>query len=153
MLCVIFFCFKQKTAYEMRISDWSSDVCSSDLQPLYVLHISQRHICHWVLGVAAFGTTAHFRTDKPPLPRQPVCHRLEVAGIPGEAGKTEYRRTVRCPLIVAIVQTKPIMLPPISVFIFRQARTFPKPEERRVVKECVSMCISRCAPYTYKKKK
>src|SRR3546814_4722868 len=30
VLCVIFF-FKQKTAYEMRISDWSSDVCSSDL--------------------------------------------------------------------------------------------------------------------------
>src|SRR3546814_16012136 len=30
MLCVVF--FKQKTAYEMRISDWSSDVCSSDLQ-------------------------------------------------------------------------------------------------------------------------
>src|SRR3546814_18132218 len=29
MLC--FFFFKQKTAYEMRISDWSSDVCSSDL--------------------------------------------------------------------------------------------------------------------------
>src|SRR3546814_7166425 len=27
----IFFFFKQKTAYEMRISDWSSDVCSSDL--------------------------------------------------------------------------------------------------------------------------
>src|SRR3546814_16753518 len=30
LLCVFFF-FKQKTAYEMRISDWSSDVCSSDL--------------------------------------------------------------------------------------------------------------------------
>src|SRR3546814_19355434 len=29
-MCYIFF-FKQKTAYEMRISDWSSDVCSSDL--------------------------------------------------------------------------------------------------------------------------
>src|SRR3546814_13263180 len=28
---VFFFLFKQKTAYEMRISDWSSDVCSSDL--------------------------------------------------------------------------------------------------------------------------
>src|SRR3546814_7003664 len=27
----LFFVFKQKTAYEMRISDWSSDVCSSDL--------------------------------------------------------------------------------------------------------------------------
>src|SRR3546814_6499543 len=30
ILCVFFF-FKQKTAYEMRSSDWSSDVCSSDL--------------------------------------------------------------------------------------------------------------------------
>src|SRR3546814_3348281 len=30
-LCCLFFFFKQKTAYEMRISDWSSDVCSSDL--------------------------------------------------------------------------------------------------------------------------
>src|SRR3546814_3129853 len=29
--CFMFFFFKQKTAYEMRISDWSSDVCSSDL--------------------------------------------------------------------------------------------------------------------------
>src|SRR3546814_6059756 len=28
---IFFFFFKQKTAYEMRISDWSSDVCSSDL--------------------------------------------------------------------------------------------------------------------------
>src|SRR3546814_5991930 len=31
-VCLFFF-FKQKTAYEMRISDWSSDVCSSDLRP------------------------------------------------------------------------------------------------------------------------
>src|SRR3546814_20773441 len=31
MSCFCFFFFKQKTAYEMRISDWSSDVCSSDL--------------------------------------------------------------------------------------------------------------------------
>src|SRR3546814_11130200 len=31
VLCLFFFFFKQKTAYEMRISDWSSDVCSSDL--------------------------------------------------------------------------------------------------------------------------
>src|SRR3546814_1641176 len=30
-ICDYFFFFKQKTAYEMRISDWSSDVCSSDL--------------------------------------------------------------------------------------------------------------------------
>src|SRR3546814_4928805 len=32
MFFVCFVFFKQKTAYEMRISDWSSDVCSSDLQ-------------------------------------------------------------------------------------------------------------------------
>src|SRR3546814_2454848 len=31
MFHYLFFFFKQKTAYEMRISDWSSDVCSSDL--------------------------------------------------------------------------------------------------------------------------
>src|SRR3546814_6065186 len=30
--CYFVFFFKQKTAYEMRISDWSSDVCSSDLE-------------------------------------------------------------------------------------------------------------------------
>src|SRR3546814_19691910 len=33
LLCFVFFFFKQKTAYEMHISDWSSDVCSSDLPP------------------------------------------------------------------------------------------------------------------------
>src|SRR3546814_10095976 len=32
-MSLCFFFFKQKTAYEMRISDWSSDVCSSDLPP------------------------------------------------------------------------------------------------------------------------
>src|SRR3546814_16590604 len=37
--CRVFFFFKQKTAYEMRISDWSSDVCSSDLA---ALQLSQR---------------------------------------------------------------------------------------------------------------
>src|SRR3546814_5573800 len=36
-LIIFFFFFKQKTAYEMRISDWSSDVCSSDL-PRRMLH-------------------------------------------------------------------------------------------------------------------
>src|SRR3546814_4031357 len=40
MLCdvyalYLFFFFKQKTAYEMRISDWSSDVCSSDLGNIF----------------------------------------------------------------------------------------------------------------------
>src|SRR3546814_12401181 len=38
--CFSFFFFKQKTAYEMRISDWSSDVCSSDLFAVLVRSIS-----------------------------------------------------------------------------------------------------------------
>src|SRR3546814_10247704 len=36
--CWFFFFFKQKTAYEMRISDWSSDVCSSDLFSIAFVH-------------------------------------------------------------------------------------------------------------------
>src|SRR3546814_9426702 len=37
-MCGVFICclFKQKTAYELRISDWSSDVCSSDLQIVHI---------------------------------------------------------------------------------------------------------------------
>src|SRR3546814_8621426 len=58
MIVVIFFFFKQKTAYEMRISDWSSDVCSSDLTRLdavlviegdgvgAVAEAGQRELCH-----------------------------------------------------------------------------------------------------------
>src|SRR3546814_4468497 len=41
----LLFFFKQKTAYDMRISDWSSDVCSSDLQsPLECLAMKDRGI-------------------------------------------------------------------------------------------------------------
>src|SRR3546814_14356231 len=36
-MCVIFFFFNLKTAYEMRISDWSSDVCSSDLSGQFLI--------------------------------------------------------------------------------------------------------------------
>src|SRR3546814_4198306 len=43
VICIIFvFFFKQKTAYEMRISDWSSDVCSSDLLQFLLLMARQR---------------------------------------------------------------------------------------------------------------
>src|SRR3546814_1968723 len=40
---VFCFFFKQKTAYEMRISDWSSDVCSSDLATVCLRQIAMRH--------------------------------------------------------------------------------------------------------------
>src|SRR3546814_7541202 len=58
MLYVIFFFFKQKTAYEMRISDWSSDVCSSDLAGCRRLLAGDR---------AAQGGGAVHRADR--LPR------------------------------------------------------------------------------------
>src|SRR3546814_3585135 len=44
ILC--FFFFKQKTAYEMRISDWSSDVCSSDLNFQYLKARLQHRLGH-----------------------------------------------------------------------------------------------------------
>src|SRR3546814_11825023 len=56
----IFFCFKQKTAYEMRISDWSSDVCSSDLPANFTTGglISLRLFLGWrlhnMLSIIAF---------------------------------------------------------------------------------------------------
>src|SRR3546814_12055305 len=45
ILCFLsFFFFKQKTAYEMRISDWSSDVCSSDLPARPLLVADRDHV-------------------------------------------------------------------------------------------------------------
>src|SRR3546814_8559870 len=40
LVLFVFFFFKQKTAYEMRISDWSSDVCSSDLVLRPAIHLA-----------------------------------------------------------------------------------------------------------------
>src|SRR3546814_5338337 len=44
LCCLVVFFFKQKTAYEMRISDWSSDVCSSDLGP----EVDPDGPCRWI---------------------------------------------------------------------------------------------------------
>src|SRR3546814_1127043 len=53
----MFFFFKQKTAYEMRISDWSSDVCSSDLQPCE--ETLARHLALGVKGLDRNGIERH----------------------------------------------------------------------------------------------
>src|SRR3546814_2505572 len=52
LLVVIFF-FKQKTAYEMRISDWSSDVCSSDLLDARPGEADGEHVVRQHRAVAA----------------------------------------------------------------------------------------------------
>src|SRR3546814_12410687 len=41
---IVLFSFKQKTAYEMRISDWSSDVCSSDLRHPELVRAGEGHV-------------------------------------------------------------------------------------------------------------
>src|SRR3546814_3925972 len=54
LICIsCFFCFKQKTAYDMRISGWSSDVCSSDLARIDEADEFGRFLVEQ--GIAAFG--------------------------------------------------------------------------------------------------
>src|SRR3546814_2701030 len=53
MYVAFFFFFKQKTAYELRISDWSSDVCSSDLEveysdSTYMTDLLTRYAVNWL---------------------------------------------------------------------------------------------------------
>src|SRR3546814_12618885 len=65
--CIVFgfFFFKQKTAYEMRISDWSSDVCSSDLLDL-AIHVpvdDLGHVCA-APGAAEGGALPHATGDE-----------------------------------------------------------------------------------------
>src|SRR3546814_7847227 len=64
--CYVFFFFKQKTAYEMRISDWSSDVCSSDLDQLELVVRANTHVTERELGTrrpAYHGTVAQIADD------------------------------------------------------------------------------------------
>src|SRR3546814_8097828 len=75
----VFFFFKQKTAYEMRISDWSSDVCSSDLletaelrigqmtpKPLFGLSRLPAHLAGMVAS-RSLDAQCHSPTPTPPL--------------------------------------------------------------------------------------
>src|SRR3546814_8047955 len=64
MSLLLFFFFKQKTAYEMRISDWSSDVCSSDLlraafRCLTLSSRNPRRVMRAVLGARDCAAPGH----------------------------------------------------------------------------------------------
>src|SRR3546814_4410370 len=76
---IVFFFFKQKTAYEMRISDWSSDVCSSDLR------------------IRARCRNAPDGAAAPVFPARPAgaaAQPVRAAGVPfrGHADRSEERR-------------------------------------------------------------
>src|SRR3546814_5885150 len=102
---VYFFFFKQKTAYEMRISDWSSDVCSSDL--MRSMATRRQH--------AATSVVLHDCIDF--LKSQPYD--------------------------LVIVETADIGQSDSEIVDLVDFRS----EERRVGKECVSMCRSRWSPF------
>src|SRR3546814_2507910 len=73
------FFFKQKTAYEMRISDWSSDVCSSDLRPWLLDAIDQDTVDELVgeadQALDPGGLVDRFRIVPDDLVVQLACHR------------------------------------------------------------------------------
>src|SRR3546814_9514939 len=74
-LCIYVFFFKQKTAYEMRISDWSSDVCSSDLRPCYHLRRCSRKSRPDLKGTADNPPSCQkiSRSDLLTVPSRPHC--------------------------------------------------------------------------------
>src|SRR3546814_1417707 len=73
---VVFF-FKQKTAYEMRISDWSSDVCSSDLHatpPIVQPFASAMFAASTKSDTRIFATGAPMPTVRLPFSQRPSAH-------------------------------------------------------------------------------
>src|SRR3546814_5001315 len=80
----VMFFFKQKTAYEMRISDWSSDVCSSDL------------LCEVAAGARRFPVQAFLlgstRPDAPAVGFFGGVHGLERIGAQVAIARSEERR-------------------------------------------------------------
>src|SRR3546814_11866876 len=125
--CFFFFC-KQKTAYEMRISDWSSDVCSSDL-------ISELGRRRNVRSLQLCRTVARCSENAGP-DRSGADHRdADVVRRQFDPERLRYgdhrifRRGVDAPL----------------------GQGDERSEERRVGKECVRTCRYRWSRYLYKK--
>src|SRR3546814_21043032 len=127
---MFFFFFKQKTAYEMRISDWSSDVCSSDLQRRLIIAARGNARSHDV-EVEHTGLVHHItRLDTGCLGDEPAARRRHR----GDAAVGNRR-------IVLGVETLHI-----GIETRYQLVVGDRSEERRVGKECVRTCRSRWWP-------
>src|SRR3546814_16193331 len=140
--CLVFFFFKQKTAYEMRISDWSSDVCSSDLilvgvgAGIRVARLGAVEARREVLVVGVLVLLCRLGTVVTAERRARVGLVSPVArAVPGLGeGATPARRAGV--VVVGVVQE------------IEQRRGVahlqaPRSEERGVGKECVSQCRAR----------
>src|SRR3546814_8564079 len=117
MVIILFFFCKQKTAYELRISDWSSDVCSSDR----VCRRSERDRCN--LGVADRVGLGHLQRGKAAVRIADFQH------LAGDA------------------QPLPDWEAAGTVGGLHEQAVGGRSEERRVGNEWVSTCRSRWAPY------
>src|SRR3546814_10257429 len=88
-----FFFFKQKTAYEMRISDWSSDVCSSDLDLAEMIRIELNASPELVVTTELPPRMTLIK--RPTLERQGSLLQFEPAiGIAEEIGRESCRERV-----------------------------------------------------------
>src|SRR3546814_1027479 len=124
----IFFCFKQKSAYDVRIIDWSSDVCSSDL-------LQPRDDPRREVAAAADEDQYVARRDASPVLAMfdPVLNLVGDRARQAQAGgiARRHRGIVRPRFAFAFVA---------FAFVIRS-------EERRVGKEGVSTCRYRRSPY------
>src|SRR3546814_12401093 len=103
VFCVfVFFFFKQKTAYEMRISDWSSDVCSSDLfgQELTGRNFMQLKI-FTLAGAAALALAACTAKEKPT--QDDTAGAATTGGVTREEAKVEPDAPPGTPMPAATV--------------------------------------------------
>src|SRR3546814_4241311 len=107
MLFFFVFFFKQKTAYEMRISDWSSDVCSSDLDRKGVIYQGRPEGMDQWKSAHAAKTSA--RTLEDALKGADIFLGLSAAG----AVKPEMVRDMAAkPIIFAMANPDPEISPP-----------------------------------------
>src|SRR3546814_13828583 len=134
-LCLFLF-FKQKTAYEMRISDWSSDVCSSDLG-IHALARITEPLAH--VAVVFFFVLSGFVLTLS-LASKPLT-----AWVIAEFYIRRFARIfpalwVACTVAVVILLLAGGHVTPRGGSDWRS-------EERRVGKGCVGTCICRWSPY------
>src|SRR3546814_8109735 len=101
MILIWFVCFKQKTAYEMCISDWSSDVCSSDLSSWFPSAAELSAIAHYQLGQFDQAGALYGRIAKlPDIPKSLQSRSVQMAGMLGidavtdRADESQERKSV-----------------------------------------------------------